>query len=607
MGSSPNDRRDHERQNPPSDRTLKEIGGFEIVSKLGQGAMGAVFKARQASLDRFVALKILPQSFARDATFIERFQREARASARLNHPNVVQGIAVGKDEKTGLWYFAMELVEGPTLKAVLEEQHVLPEARATQIISDIARALECAVKNNIVHRDIKPDNILIAPTGEAKLADLGLAKNLGDDTGTTVAGQAVGTPNYMSPEQARGEGHKVDIRTDIYALGATYYHLVTGRPPFAGATGAVVMAKHLTDPPPRAHEANPKVSEACSNLIVKMMAKKREQRIQTPTELLEKLSQLSQSPQAPKSPLRARPASSETQRRAPPPPQYRKLLPLAAAGILVGIVGVGMYLNSGKSVTDTPIENSATPPAASNPQAPVPPAVAAGQGQRSWPGDRTGLLFLLAPGKPALVFHPVTKAETSVALVPRGNAKIDAQGHLDVRKGAYLISGANDLLLQACKASNELSIEASFHPDNLTQSGPARIISFSTDGSTRNFTLGQDGAKLILRLRTTKTGPNGSSPQTDLCTLSAPEMHHVIVSYSRGRLLCFLNGKQVLSSDGVSGDFSNWTPQHFLLGDEYANPRDWSGKIEAVAIYSRAIQSAEAERNYQHFKSARAK
>ena len=270
------------------------LGGFELLNKIGQGGMGAVFKARQISLDRIVALKILPPSLARDETFIGRFQREARVSAKLNHPNIVQGIAVGKDEPSGLWYFAMEFVDGPSLKTVLDAGP-LPESAALQIARDVARALECAQSHGVVHRDIKPDNILMSTKGGggggggAKLADLGLARQPHDDASLTQSGKAVGTPNYMAPEQVRGKADKIDTRADLYALGATLFHLVTGRPPFQGETSAVIMSKHLTDKPPLAHKVKEGVSEECSRMIVKLMNKQPEKRYQSARELAEQL------------------------------------------------------------------------------------------------------------------------------------------------------------------------------------------------------------------------------------------------------------------------------------------------------------------------------
>ena len=277
---------------PPDGVRIKKIGGFELITKIGQGGMGSVFKARQTSLDRIVALKVLPPSIAKDQSFIQRFVREARASAKLAHPNIVTGIDVGQDEATGLWYFAMEFVDGPTLKQVQEKEKILPERRALEIARAMARALTCAQANGFIHRDIKPDNILLNSRGEAKLADLGLARQAKDDAGLTQSGQALGTPFYMSPEQVRGQIDNLDIRADLYALGATLFHLVTGRPPFEGETGAVIMVKHLRETPPLAHRINPDVSESTGRLIQRLMQKKQEDRIQTPQELETQLDRL---------------------------------------------------------------------------------------------------------------------------------------------------------------------------------------------------------------------------------------------------------------------------------------------------------------------------
>jgi serine/threonine protein kinase len=273
-------------------QVLKELGGFELIEKVGQGGMGSVFKARQKSLDRIVALKVLPASIAKNATFIDRFQREARASAKLSHPNVVQGIDVGCDSATGLWYFAMEFIDGPNTRQMLREQKVLPERRALEIVRDVAKALEAVAAAGIVHRDIKPDNILITKNGIVKLADLGLATQANvEDATLTQSGQTIGTPYYMAPEQVRGLKDKIDIRSDIYALGATLFHLVTGQRPFGGKTNAEIMSKHLTDPVPKASDINPEVSPGCTKLILRMMTKASEQRVQTPKELLELIEQ----------------------------------------------------------------------------------------------------------------------------------------------------------------------------------------------------------------------------------------------------------------------------------------------------------------------------
>lgn len=262
-----------------------EMGGFELISKIGQGGMGAVYKARQKSVDRIVALKVLPPSLAKDKVFIQRFLREARASAALNHPNIVRGIDVG--EEGGYYFFAMEYVEGDTASDILKTAKRMKEAQVIEIAVQMASALQHAADHKLVHRDVKPANILIDSTGMAKLVDLGLARQ-SKDASVTQDGIAMGTPYYISPEQARGEAD-IDIRADIYALGATLYHLLTGKTPFDGPTAAVVMTKHLVEPVVPPSELNPEVSEGLNQIVLKMMNKEPGDRYQTPNDLIKDL------------------------------------------------------------------------------------------------------------------------------------------------------------------------------------------------------------------------------------------------------------------------------------------------------------------------------
>ncbi|GMV82020.1 MAG: hypothetical protein AMXMBFR7_32040 [Planctomycetota bacterium] len=272
------------------------LAGFEVLEKIGQGNMGAVFKARQISMDREVALKILPPKVAQDPGFIERFLREARASGQLNHPNIVQGIDAGFDKPSGLYYFAMEYIDGPSLKTVLKEKGKLPESEVRKIAQEMGEALKTAEAQGLVHRDIKPDNILLTTRGAAKLADLGLAKKIEgegeEEAELTQAGKAVGTPFYMAPEQIRGQNDQIDIRTDFYALGATLFHLVTGEAPFKGGTAAEIMAKHLTEKIPLAHQCAEGVSEPFSRLLSEMMQKEKSKRPESTAAFLDRLSKL---------------------------------------------------------------------------------------------------------------------------------------------------------------------------------------------------------------------------------------------------------------------------------------------------------------------------
>jgi serine/threonine protein kinase len=265
-----------------------QITGYRFVNKIGQGSMGAIYKAVQLSMDRPVAVKILSPRYARNARFVERFFREARAVAKLNHPNIIQGIDVGEVE--GIHYFVMEYVDGRTVGDLIRRGGSIDEKRALYIILQVSRALSHAWKNGLLHRDLKPDNIMIARDGVAKLCDLGLAKNLGLglDPLVTNPGASVGTPHYIAPEQVRGD-QSIDLRADIYGLGASFYHMVVGDVPFAADSVSVVLTKHLTEMPPPPRSRNSLVSPQVDAAILRMMSKDRDKRPQDAEELIRML------------------------------------------------------------------------------------------------------------------------------------------------------------------------------------------------------------------------------------------------------------------------------------------------------------------------------
>ena len=271
--------------------TKKRIGDYELISKLGEGGMGAVYKARQMSMDRVVAVKILSPANAKKPDCRNRFESEARAVAKLNHPNIVTGIDAGHAD--GYYYFAMEFVDGDTLGQHLNRMGgKLEERTALKFIRQIALALQHAHANNLLHRDVKPDNILIDKKHTvAKLADLGLAREADkNEEGTTRIGQAVGTPFYMSPEQARGKD--LTPATDFYSLGGTLFNLLTGQIPFTGATAAVIMARHITDPVPNPRVLEPSVSSETAQFVIKCLQKAPQDRFRTSEELIQEIDRL---------------------------------------------------------------------------------------------------------------------------------------------------------------------------------------------------------------------------------------------------------------------------------------------------------------------------
>lgn len=265
-------------------RPAQQIPGFQILSKLGQGAMAVVFKAKQLSLDRIVAIKVLPKKLSENKEFVDRFYREGRAAARLNHPHIVQAYDVG--EAGGYHYFVMEYIDGQTVYDLLTDGKQVAEADALRIVLQTARALEHAHARGFIHRDVKPKNIMITKEGVVKLADMGLAREVSDyEAATAEAGRAYGTPYYISPEQIRGEIN-IDFRADIYALGATFYHMVTGRVPFDGTTPSAVMHKHLKEPLVPPDHVNPRLSAGVGEIIEVMMAKSAEDRYRSTEELI---------------------------------------------------------------------------------------------------------------------------------------------------------------------------------------------------------------------------------------------------------------------------------------------------------------------------------
>ena len=265
-------------------RTARQIPGYRILAKIGSGAMAVVYKGRQESLDRIVAIKVLPRNLSDNAEFVERFYREGKAAAKLNHPNIVQAIDVG--QASGYHYFVMEYVDGHTIYDELRAGKVFSEKEALVIIIQIAKALAHAHERGFIHRDVKPKNIMLTKARVAKLADMGLARQA-QDTAAAVgeAGRAYGTPYYISPEQIRGEVD-IDFRADVYSLGATFYHMVTGGVPFDGPTPSAVMHKHLREPRVPADHINTRLSAGVGEVIEVMMKKRKQDRYASTVDLL---------------------------------------------------------------------------------------------------------------------------------------------------------------------------------------------------------------------------------------------------------------------------------------------------------------------------------
>jgi serine/threonine-protein kinase len=267
---------------------IQQLLHYRLVRKLGEGAMGTVFLAEDVRHGRNVAVKVLSRQHAANENFMRRFQREADAAGRLNHVNIARAHSVGEDH--GRHFYVMEYCEGETLAARLKRGEVLTPDEATAVVVQVARGLKYAHELGLIHRDVKPANIMMAPNGVAKLLDFGLTKSVDtDDTSfRTQSGVAMGTPHYISPEQARGE-RDVDGRADIYSLGATFYHLITGDTPYHGSSAFEVVTKHLSEQLPDPRDLQDGISPGVVHVIRRMMAKKPGDRYKDCGELLDDL------------------------------------------------------------------------------------------------------------------------------------------------------------------------------------------------------------------------------------------------------------------------------------------------------------------------------
>ena len=258
---------------------------YEIIEKIGNGGMATVYKAMDKVLKRNVAVKILRDEFTTDEEFIKRFDVEAQSAARLTHPNIVSIYDVGVEDN--LHYIVMELIQGKTLKEIiLEEKGPLPWKWSVNVAIQIASALETAHRNNIIHRDIKPHNIIITEDGIAKVTDFGIAKAVSNST-ITAFGTTIGSVHYFSPEHARGGF--TDAKSDLYSLGVVLYEMVTGRVPFDADTPVSVALKHMQEKPQEPIEVNPNVPKALNKIIMKALEKDTNYRYQTATEMLDDL------------------------------------------------------------------------------------------------------------------------------------------------------------------------------------------------------------------------------------------------------------------------------------------------------------------------------
>ena len=319
----------------------KELGHCTLQRKLGQGGMGAVYLAHHPGLNKAIAIKVLPGDLANNPEFRERFIREARLAARLEHPNVVQVHDVGYE--MGVHYIAMQFIEGKSLDAILKERKKLAVGEALSTTKRVAAALAAAAKLGIVHRDIKPHNILISKDGVVKVADFGLAKDEDANRSISEPGTVMGTPYYMSPEQAKGVN--VDHRSDLYSLGATLYHMLTGKRLFDGGTPVTIVMKQASDEEPvPARQLEPSIPAPVDAFLTKLLQKDPVNRYQTADDTIRALDALKQ------------PVGPATAVVPPPPKRKAAMVAIPIIAILVFGIILGLVLGRGGKPPAPPVE-----------------------------------------------------------------------------------------------------------------------------------------------------------------------------------------------------------------------------------------------------------
>jgi eukaryotic-like serine/threonine-protein kinase len=317
-------------------------GRYELVELIGRGGMSSVWRSHDRLLDRTIAIKVLHEQFTRDEEYVERFRREARSVAQLSHPNIVTVIDRGEDE--GRQYIVFEYVEGENLKQLIERSGALPVREALLIALQMARALGFAHERGLIHRDVKPQNVLLNEDGQPKVTDFGIARSV-DVEGVTITGTVLGTSEYIAPEQARGQ--RVDALTDVYSLGVVLYELLTGRVPFQGENFVAIALRHVNEPAPSVLELRPDCPPRVDMAVERALAKRPDDRFGSMSELCAELQAClyeldSSSEEA--TMISRRPVAPPRPRRAARKQRRRGFLwPIAAVAAILGIAALAAF------------------------------------------------------------------------------------------------------------------------------------------------------------------------------------------------------------------------------------------------------------------------
>ncbi len=551
----------------------KVIGGFQVEQWLGAGAMGEVYLARQVSMNRPIALKIMKNEPTISKTEVDRFLHEAQTLARLNHVNIVPAYAAGEFENCH--YLAMGYIDGMTLEDRLRKEKRISESDILKIASKLSDALCYAWEEcRMLHRDIKPANVMIDGTGEIKLMDFGIAKNLGDDGGLTQSGFVVGTPFYMSPEQAQGS-RDIDFRSDLYALGATLYHLVTGRMPFSGPNLIAILSRKMNNPPPPPHEIATDLSPATSAMIMKLMAFDVKDRHSSFADLNRDLAECQtallkhqrrpQRPTTPIPPPAAVPRAASRTREMPMPhpllPYRRQIIILVLLLTLLFLLLAFLLLQDKKAPDDAMPAGDAA-------------GLTVGAEAANEAEPEANFKFI------CFGFSEARGQFFRSHLTTAGDAKLPHKGPMEF-PGGGMISGPIQMNKRCTAASdiakaNAFSFTLDFKPMAELQD---KTITCFTDDSKPYFSLIQKGKRVGLCIST-----SAGATCFDLGEIKINQMNKLRFDFAQGKCMWSLNGKN--ESKHLAGDLKAWEKlKTVAYGMEPKNTKTvWKGMIHDAAL-----------------------
>ena len=582
----------------------KILGGYEIEQWLGSGAMGEVYLARQVSMNRPVALKVIKHDISMDKEVVDRFAHEAQVLASLNHPYIVPAFDAGHTSEC--YYMAMGYVDGETLEDRLKRHGRMDETEVINIALKVAEALKYAwTEFKLLHRDIKPANIMIDNMKEVKIMDMGIAKNTTDDGGLTKVGLVVGTPFYMSPEQAQASTG-IDFRSDVYALAASMYHLMTGTLPFQGPNVMAILAKKVNFPLVPANEINPDISQETSDFISRLLSYKVSDRLDTFDELFEMLNKGKKAAAEAKNKKRksdektvhmqvpdkvlehiARTKSEHRMKKQKKPANAKMKYLIISLVALCVILGLSLALIDGsKGKVEDPVQKEATAP-----EETVKPEVVSDPKPKE---DETATLDesninQFFEENSLINWKAGREDNQKEKLSYKGSSSIGYIGEMNLREGQFTFN--ENVLKEVDKLSenNEFSIILNFKSRDFKQKEVC-IMTFGTDEKSADLILTQKEEEIGLIIR--------NAQKRELFTIGSMGRlrTNLILTYDSSGLRAYINGKQTLERQGYKIHTDKWQKNSITFGSfTDGKHRFWRGDVYSFILLKKALSEDDVE------------